>query len=316
MKHLFKCLLVSTLLPITVPSFASDVLVTVGEFRGQGTLRKRGNECLVITPRHVTEEHAINGITLLLSDRTTASAEMVEEYELDVAVLRPEPGRITRCKDQPFSEEKIKSLLKQHDRGTLRMVNTSGSAALVPVNIVAYDTFKSIQITPGSDDISITQGFSGSLLYINRRPVGMLTTVENGIGHVIQSTTLNAAIDPYFLAIDEASTLHLNISKSSRFLAVPVKSLAKSALFQLATPGDANFQLSLITDRREIPSDTDKLVEYTTQVTGTNKVGDTLLDKTLTTLGNSFISTDKADENAQAQMQLLIEELDPFSYFE
>lgn len=316
MKMLINGLLLLALIPLSMPLLAADVLVLVGDDKGQGTLRKRGNECLVITPRHVTANYEIDGIQLVLQDKTTVSAELIHSYDADVAVLRPEPNRITRCKEQPFSDENITALLKNNARGTLRLMNKAGSTQLLPVDIVNYDSFETIDIKPRDGSGDISKGYSGGLLYIDRRPVGMLTSVNNGVGSVMQSTTLNAVLDPFFLAVNEASTLYIQADKGSRFLLDSAQSLAQSASFTATNQKDANFQLILATTRREIPSDTDKLVEYTTHVQGLNKLGATLLDKTLSTRGNSFVSLDNANENARSQIQALLEELDPFSYFD
>lgn len=300
------------MLVLPPPALSSDVLVMVDETRGQGTLRKRGKECLIITPKHVIEDAF--EITLMLPDRSVVYAEVLERYGLDVAVLRADAGAFKNCPDQPFRIEEISDLLENNDRGTLRMRDSDGSAQLVQVIIEGYDTYKTIRILPGKEGQIIQQGFSGSLLYIDRKVVGMLTHVVDGIGVVMQAKTLNSVVDPFFQAADAGNSVIVTTDSTSEFLLPTVRDTASFRAFSIVGNGDDwSYSLTLSTHEETIDSDTDKLHRVITLVNVKDRFGTRLISKELVAIGNSFVDVKTSRINARKAMQSKLNDMDLFA---
>ena len=91
MKKYFKSYRIFILFFINVffahSIFAADVYLKIdsNEF-GQGVMRQRGQECLVIAPAHVVE-NALQ-IEMTTSDRAKYAAEVLEMFPGDISVLR------------------------------------------------------------------------------------------------------------------------------------------------------------------------------------------------------------------------------------
>jgi len=282
---------------------AADVLVMNGETRGQGVLRKRGNECLVITPAHVISDTEFSEITLTLPDRQIVTATLLEVFAEDLAVLRPASGVINRCKDKLFKETKVNALLNSFSTGTLRRLETTGDTALFKVLIEGFDQYKSIRVSPKSANQPIKQGYSGSLLYVNRQLVGMLQNVDakTGQGFVIQAAAMDAILDPFFASLVSGNQLQTQLDEQSRFL-LPTVSEDAGLNNLTITDGDYDFKIAVETQRDVIESDTDFLVRYSTSVDVLDTARLSLLSKKLSATGNSFVSVEKAEDNAKALM--------------
>ncbi len=293
---------------------ASDVLIMVDETRGQGILQQRGDECLIITPKHVVEDAESFDIELVFPDRSIGTAVLVERFAEDVAVLRPHDVSNLFCEDQPFSDIAISEFLPRNEQGTLRMLDSDGSTQLLQVNIEGFDAYKTIRIIPTDPNTPIQQGFSGSRLYIEGQLVGMLTSVEEGIGVVIQSTTLNAVVDPFFNAADEGNRIRLIFDDESELLRPALEADAGANGYHVVDDSDAwIYTLSVTSSLETVASESDKLVRYATMVRVADQRNKQRFTKELNVLGNSFVSESKALSNARKNLITSVEKLDIFS---
>jgi len=284
---------------------AADVLLMVDGVRGQGTLQKRGEECLVITPRHVVE-NSISDIVVLFPDRSEVEATILELYAEDIALLRLTSQPSDGCSDRAFNEERLSTVLNSVTEGVLKRREESGSASLLQVDVVGYDEHRLIRIEPRSSTKSIKQGFSGSVLYMNSQPVGMLINNERSeseTGLVLRAETLNSTIDPFFNAAQGDRSFHIALDEASQFLLSDFQALARQQRLKVGdNPSETTFDLNVISKLRNIDTDTDKIVEYKTRLIIVDSLERTVVDHSIDASGNSFVSMESAQRNAQAQL--------------
>ena len=177
---------------------ASDVYIKVGDNEvGQGVMRQRGSECLIIAPAHVVED-AFN-IEMTVADRKKYSAEILELFPGDISVLRFKGDDSPLCRNTSWSEAaNLNVLLEVEKQGELRTMLADGSIRITPVDIIAYDKYRNINIRPKNRTDAISKGESGSLLYIAGKLSGMLLFVKNDIGNVVRLDALTNTLSLFF----------------------------------------------------------------------------------------------------------------------
>lgn len=184
---------------------ASDVYLKVDDnVFGQGIMRQRGHECLVITPAHVVED-ALK-IEATTANRSTWPAEMLELFPGDIAVLRLGGDNAPLCRSASWSSKSsLAALLETEKQGELRTMLADGSIRITAVDIVGYDKFRNINVRPSNREDGLAKGASGSPLYIGGQLAGMLLSVQNDIGHVIRQDALTNALSLFFKETASAS---------------------------------------------------------------------------------------------------------------
>lgn len=197
-------------------------------------------------------------------------------------------------------------MLNSVTEGVLKRRDETGSASLLQVDVVGYDEHRLIRIEPRSSTKSIKQGFSGSVLYLDSQPVGMLINNERSdseTGLVLRAETLNATIDPFFNAAQGDRSFHIALDDASRFLLPEFQTLARQQKLMVGdNPADTTFDLNVISNVRNLETDTDKIVEYKTRLVIVDTLERTVVDHSINASGNSFVSLDSAQQNAQAQL--------------
>ncbi|WP_310600782.1 trypsin-like peptidase domain-containing protein [Desulfobulbus sp.] len=186
------------LFPGPGPALASDAYIrTDNNETGQGVLRQRGEECLVITPLHVVD-NALQ-IEVTLADKHRYPAEMIESFPGDLSVLRIAAADSIPCKAGAYyANIPLDTLLASEKSGELRTMLADGSIRIVPVNIVGYDQFRAIHILPQDAAAPLAKGESGSPLYIGGRFAGVLLSVANNVGNVVRSDALAQTVALFF----------------------------------------------------------------------------------------------------------------------
>ena len=190
MKRLFSLLLCIVWVLLAQVSIASDVYIKTddNEF-GQGIIRPRGSECMIITPLHVVD-NAFK-IEVTLADKRRYSAELVESFPGDVGVLRMLQSDSPACtRNRLLGDNQLDVLLDTEKQGELRTMLADGSIRLIPVNIVGYDKFRHIHVAPQDTSTVFSKGESGSPLYIAGHFAGMLLSVTNNVGAILRSDAL------------------------------------------------------------------------------------------------------------------------------
>jgi hypothetical protein len=150
---------------------------------GQGVLRGRGTECFVITPYHVvegsTEAVRVTGVR-----SSQAKAELLRQLPGDLAILRVDNAGALPCAEWPALDD-FPGLLRGQSAGTLSMREADSSQTLVPVTFRGIDD-EAIFVRPTRSDDQISKSMSGGSLLINGVVVGILLSVEGGVGTVYQ----------------------------------------------------------------------------------------------------------------------------------
>ena len=204
-KCRYRCLSVSLVLIhciatllLALPGMASDAYIkTDGNEIGQGIIRQRGSECLVITPLHVIE-NAFK-IEVTLADKQKLAAEMIEAFPGDIGLLRIADQDSIRCKRILFENDtQLDALLENEKQGELRIMLADGSIRRIPVQIAGYDKFRNIHVTPSESSITFAKGESGSPLYIAGHFSGILLSVKNKVGIILRSDALAQTISLFF----------------------------------------------------------------------------------------------------------------------
>ncbi|MGD9946901.1 MAG: hypothetical protein AB7U29_00320 [Desulfobulbus sp.] len=187
----------------TAPVLASDVFLKVDDNEiGQGILRPRGTECLIITPAHVVE----NGFTIdaTTAEQIHASAEILELFPGDLSVLRIKSETPLSCRRTTWpSHASLNSLLATEKVGELHTMLADGSLRKSPVEIIGYDKYRNIYIRPTAAEDALAKGASGSPLYLGGQCAGMLLSINNGVGNVIRQDALANTLALFF---DDTST--------------------------------------------------------------------------------------------------------------
>jgi hypothetical protein len=177
---------------------ASDVYLKIDNNEvGQGVLRQRGNECLVIVPAHVVENSF--KIDATLSDRKKYSAELLELFPGDLGLLRLTNDDPSICRHVSWSSQaNVDALLETEKRGELRTMMADGSIRITDVDIVSYDKYRNINVRPKNKEDAFSKGESGSPLYIDGQFSGVLLTVNNDIGNVIRQDAITNTLALFF----------------------------------------------------------------------------------------------------------------------
>ena len=180
------------------PVLASDVYLNVDDNQtGQGILRPRGTECLIITPAHVVENgFSIEATTI---EQAQAQAEILELFPGDISVLRVKSETQITCRRTPWpSHASLNNLLATEKEGELQTMLADGSMRKVPVAIIGFDKYRNIYVRPLSNADELVKGASGSPLYLGGQCAGMLLSVKNGVGNVIRQDALANALALFF----------------------------------------------------------------------------------------------------------------------
>jgi hypothetical protein len=185
-------------------SFSSDAYIKVDDNElGQGILRQRGFECLLITPAHVVENAFKVDVTV--ADKTKYSAEILELFPGDISVLRISSDESSMCRHASWSyTTHLNALLEKEKQGELRTMLADGSIRRTPVDIVGYDQYRNINVRSINKSDAILKGESGSLLYIAGQFSGMLLSVKDDIGNVIRQDALANTLALFFGDSDQA----------------------------------------------------------------------------------------------------------------
>lgn len=198
MKHFFSFFPCIVWVLLAQVSIASDVYIKTddNEF-GQGIIRPRGSECMIVTPLHVVD-NAFK-IEVTLSDKRRYSAELVESFPGDVGVLRMLQSDSPACtRNRLLGDNQLDVLLDTEKQGELRTMLADGSIRLIPVNIVGYDKFRHIHVAPQDTSTVFSKGESGSPLYIAGHFAGMLLSVTNNVGTILRSDALAQTVSLFF----------------------------------------------------------------------------------------------------------------------
>ena len=169
---------------------------------GQGMLRGRGAECFVVAPYHVVE--GSTGAVRVVGGRSSqAKAEVSRQLPGDLAILRVEAAGALPCADWA-PPENLSALLRGQSAGTLSMREGDGSQTLMPVTFRGIDD-EMIFVRPTRPDDQISKSMSGGSLLVNGVVVGMLLSVDAGVGNVYQIDDIMRVSAEFFSPVTSRS---------------------------------------------------------------------------------------------------------------
>ena len=196
-----KRFIVGTLLMVpvllVVRAGASPVHVMVNEDStptyGAGFSVRRGQECFVITPNHVVDFMAPDGARITDATGRTGLASMVKTVvEFDAALLKMKSNDAIDCGEEWQEFADTGRLVS--DAEYLTGVKQDGNRRQVKQRFfVSSLSLTHIELEPFSRRDSIERGDSGTTLYVNDTPVGMILEVHpsEGTGIAITQSQLH-----------------------------------------------------------------------------------------------------------------------------
>lgn len=199
--------------PPAVAQSSERVVYVNGSETGRGITRLRDRECFVIAPDHVVRGRGVGAgrfapqdLHVVDSSRRRIPVTMATDYPADVAILRvdaTDPRSASLCATWPSLGAINPTLRSFRGRGrTLGELvgrDENGGETRTPVVVTGvYDSHFTVRPEAGGQ---IQPGMSGSLVYVNGIPAGMLNAVtvgESASGIVYRLDYLEGIIKGYF----------------------------------------------------------------------------------------------------------------------
>ena len=208
---------------LPVESRAQEAVYVEAEQEGQGVLRARGADCIVITPAHVYGENA-RGAYVTDSRGVRVSARSTKTYEsADLALLRIEESGSVAC-EQWLPIDNLGSILENAQNGHLKVRGPGGTTRFIPVQLGQRDRVY-ITVRPidsGNPAHELKQTMSGSPLIVNNMTVGLLMRLDeedSDEGIVYQLDDIMRITAPNFPdAVRRPATPDINVDAAQAIL--------------------------------------------------------------------------------------------------
>ena len=168
------------------PVYASDVFIETDMEFGRGILRAVGSECLVYTPKHVIEDS--DGIYVSGRFKRDIEASLLTTYPQDLAVLSIPQSDIKLCQESTWKDggARVSAILNNVNKAKLSFIKKNGGLTEYDLKIVEKEIHTYFHVKLDNSNKSIKQGMSGSTVYVGNYPIGMLVSVNDGIGKVLR----------------------------------------------------------------------------------------------------------------------------------
>jgi hypothetical protein len=202
MKIKFKYLLLLLICLIySILSFAQNTVHLSIIEEGRGVLRSRGNECFVITPKHVIEGAELRTITITGENQKSSTGKFIKSYPGDIAIIKIENGAAQECSEWDIRKS-FSTLLQNTFEGYLETRNDDGSFDHEPMYL-KKKTDQGITIQAKDNAFEFSKGMSGSSLFSNINGVktylGMLLSTDNSkLGNVFQADDMDRIVSEFF----------------------------------------------------------------------------------------------------------------------
>jgi len=194
----------------------NDVFIDVeNSVVGRGTSFLRGSECFVITAYHIVD--GPGSIKIIGHGAVHKSAKFERNFFHDIAILRTETSSsICAEVDWPDSAE-LNKILEEYTGGILKSRTKTGGLQQIPVflNQIGDDYLRIITKLPNDE---LTQGLSGSSLFVGNSRVGMLLSVDpRGRGKVLRFDRINNLISSYLPSFQKSERESISGKWKSNF---------------------------------------------------------------------------------------------------
>ncbi|MFK7853624.1 MAG: hypothetical protein AB8B79_05900 [Granulosicoccus sp.] len=274
---------------------------------GQGTLIKSGNECFIITPKHVLfdDDGFPRGspVRVVYGDRSETQADLHKAFDGDLALLRLRSQPAFGCVRDPFETAGVSKILAGNTQAVLERKGFDGSSNFVHLLIVQSDAYGAIQTKPMLEGDTLQKGYSGSAILIDNVAVGMLTNVVEGVGISMRSDLIMASLSTFLAAAQSSRSLHITLDEKSQFLKPIITQQANNAGVPIEE-NEKNAARRLLMTSREIRNDDSAgpVVRYETSIRFIDSLDRELFNKEVIATGNSFIDMDSAVRNAKESL--------------
>ena len=247
MKTVFsQCWLLSLILFSSAVNAVTQAYVDAGEV-GQGFLLKRLDTCYLVSPAHVIGDEFYAAIKTNSKHRSAGEAQSLETFAYDLTLLSVEGAAKKDCQTHIGAFKSIDSLLGAVTTLNLNAVNPDGSQSYVPVDLMDVG-IQYIRVKARSADFPLYKGLSGSMVYFEETPVGILQSIDSQTneGIVLRIDRVIAVIQPFFTADTSSEQL---IKKSLRTTSSGERnSISMVALSWSEPPLNADHRLSYLFD--------------------------------------------------------------------
>ncbi len=168
------------------PFFASDVFIETDMEFGRGILRKVGSTCLVYTPRHVIED--TDDIYVSGRFKRDIEVSLLTQYPQDLAVLMIPANAVDICQESSWRDggDRVSAIINSSKKATLSFRKKNGGMTEYDLDIVQKEIHSYFYVKLSDSKKSIKQGMSGSTVYVSNYPIGMLVSVNDGIGKILR----------------------------------------------------------------------------------------------------------------------------------
>ena len=189
---------------ITISTFIlsqNTVYVNVpGGNEGRGLLKSRGEECFVITPKHVIGDYDLAKVGIIGDKKVKSFASIEHQYKEDLAILRVEGGGTQKCTEWSV-EDKFETIIDNNASGFVEYRDSDGSVQKADVEVIGVNS-EEIQIQRKDAMSVFVKGWSGSSFFVNsngqRTYLGMLYQIEGRKGYVMRADHMFNVMTSFF----------------------------------------------------------------------------------------------------------------------
>jgi len=214
-----------------------------GDELGQGFLVKRLNLCYFITPLHVVENSMF--LTLKGSDnlRSLGEGQMLQPFGYDLSVGHVSGSLSNNCGIEYNAISANQNDIEKAKAAIVSTVNSDG--LLSNTNATVQETgLIYLIIKPEAQDRAFYKGMSGSLVFSQGVPVGVLQSIDNGtgFGKVLRMDRLFETVSPFFSTIPDIPGTDIDTAKAN------MSSLSFNVSYWNLPPTSNELSVKLITD--------------------------------------------------------------------
>jgi uncharacterized protein YjbI with pentapeptide repeats len=172
----YSSLLAIACIAIAAATASAQAVFVDGKQNGNGVLRPRGTDCVVLTPAHVSGTEPLP-VTIIGNEATRGQAELVRQFPQDIAILRVTDKGLLECPAWPSAN--IEATLQNATAGHLEIREADGSRTLMAVQFRVVDS-ETVTIRPTATGDQLQRTMSGASLLVNGVRVGMLLKIDEG----------------------------------------------------------------------------------------------------------------------------------------
>lgn len=199
MKKIFLLYLFLSAFSYVVSANTINQVYVEADEIGQGFLVQRLDTCYFVSPQHVLKNSFF--ITLKGSDklRSLGEGQPLQPFGYDLAVGHVAGSLKTHCGIDFNALSVNQQDIDKAQTVVVSTVNPDGLISRTPA-VVQETELIYLSIKPSSSDRTFFKGMSGSLVYAEGVPIGMLQSVdtESGNGKVLRLDRLLETVSPFF----------------------------------------------------------------------------------------------------------------------